>query len=87
MKNNMLYFFCLILLLSLSLNSAWTVEDIIHRMSVCTAPPRYGTCNSKLRQWHYVSKLRRCERFIYSGCGGNNNRFYNKNECEEYCQI
>ncbi|XP_034475766.1 kunitz-type serine protease inhibitor HCRG1-like [Drosophila innubila] len=89
MKINLLRFCCCcqVLLLSLSLISAWTVDDLIHRMGICSEPPRYGTCKAQLRKWYYISKLKKCKPFIYSGCGGNENRFYNKMECEEYCQI
>ncbi|XP_023347625.1 kunitz-type serine protease inhibitor bitisilin-1 [Eurytemora carolleeae] len=26
-----------------------------------------------------------CEKFLYSGCGGNHNNFFNKSDCEAFC--
>jgi len=72
----------------LSINcSMGNINSILFLTGICSEPPRYGTCKAQLRKWHYISKLKKCKPFIYSGCGGNENRFYNKMECEEYCQI
>ena len=30
--------------------------------------------------------LDRCEKFLYGGCGGNHNNFYNASDCLSFCQ-
>ena len=30
--------------------------------------------------------LDRCEKFLYGGCGGNHNNFYNASDCLAFCQ-
>ncbi|XP_037500990.2 carboxypeptidase inhibitor SmCI [Rhipicephalus sanguineus] len=44
-----------------------------------------GNCNLELPRWWYNSDARRCEQFVYSGCGGNANLYKTKEECEETC--
>lgn len=37
-------------------------------------------------RYGYNSFTEECERFNYSGCGGNENRFIRKYECEKACR-
>uniref|UniRef100_A0A0R3RUH9 Kunitz/Bovine pancreatic trypsin inhibitor domain protein n=1 Tax=Elaeophora elaphi TaxID=1147741 RepID=A0A0R3RUH9_9BILA len=37
-------------------------------------------------RYYYNQKNERCERFWYSGCAGNENRFYDLSTCETVCQ-
>lgn len=34
---------------------------------------------------HYNHAKKRCQEFIYGGCGANANNFRNATHCEEYC--
>lgn len=79
--------FLLVLILSADMVSSWTLDEVMHRISVCHLPPLRGTCRMKIRRWYYSAKKRGCTQFYHSGCGGNQNMFFTKAECEEYCQI
>ena len=35
--------------------------------------------------WHYSHQLGRCVQFVFSGCGGNRNRFMTRQDCELAC--
>lgn len=45
----------------------------------------YGKCGIGVHAWYYNPVKRSCVRFVYALCGGNQNRFYSKDECEEVC--
>ncbi|KAJ8707068.1 hypothetical protein PYW08_011202 [Mythimna loreyi] len=63
-------------------------EPIDHR---CTLPldenrnPGPVDCLAYMPQYGYDSVTKKCEHFIYGGCGGNDNKFDTKRECEELC--
>ncbi|KFD63705.1 hypothetical protein M514_06583, partial [Trichuris suis] len=52
----------------------------------CTEPMDMGQCHGPMvpRYW-YNKETNVCEEFAYSGCGGNRNHFYSKEECEAHC--
>ena len=37
------------------------------------------------KSWGWDTELGRCVEFEYSGCGGNDNRFERRVECEQVC--
>lgn len=45
-----------------------------------------GRCFGQVESYAYNPLQRRCEAFIYGGCGGNENRFDSKAECEYSCR-
>ncbi|CDS43602.1 collagen alpha 3VI chain [Echinococcus multilocularis] len=51
----------------------------------CKQPIVKGTCGSRLVSWAYNAATDRCVRFIYSGCGGNDNRFRTSAICKRAC--
>nr|XP_027204924.1 papilin-like [Dermatophagoides pteronyssinus] len=53
--------------------------------SVCALPQAHGNCRDNIIQWYFDINTRRCERFYYSGCGGNDNRFNDQIQCEQKC--
>ncbi|MEQ2225963.1 hypothetical protein ILYODFUR_022937, partial [Ilyodon furcidens] len=52
---------------------------------ICFLSRNSGSCRSFTLMWFYDSKNTKCSRFLYSGCGGNKNRFWTKEECEDTC--
>ena len=44
-----------------------------------------GTCFSTIPNYSYSPYSGKCERFLYSGCGGNHNRFRSKEDCMSSC--
>ncbi|XP_035991472.1 LOW QUALITY PROTEIN: collagen alpha-6(VI) chain [Fundulus heteroclitus] len=52
---------------------------------VCLLGKDSGSCRNYTFLWFYDSKKARCARFLYSGCGGNENRFGTREECEDTC--
>ena len=47
--------------------------------------PETGPCRAKSVQYFYNPVTKRCEKFVYGGCGGNGNRFGNKGGCDFTC--
>jgi len=39
-----------------------------------------------LLRYFFNSHSNRCEKFLYGGCGGNHNNFYNASDCLSFCQ-
>ncbi|KAK3733931.1 hypothetical protein QZH41_009598, partial [Actinostola sp. cb2023] len=53
--------------------------------AICQLSPAPGPCRAAMPQWYYNPKRQRCSRFIYGGCGGNDNNFDSKDECKAAC--
>ncbi|RXN08048.1 collagen alpha-1(VII) chain [Labeo rohita] len=51
----------------------------------CILPMEEGNCSHFTLRWYFNSEVGVCRPFIYSGCGGNTNRFLQKEECEKLC--
>ncbi|CAD7000253.1 chymotrypsin inhibitor SCI-II isoform X1 [Ceratitis capitata] len=75
-------FFALILSLAL----LQQVTAINRRVKLCLQPPQSGRCFGYVSSFAYNPIARKCEEFIYGGCGGNDNRFDTKMECELTCR-
>lgn len=43
-----------------------------------------GGCASRLSAWGWVGNG--CQQFVFTGCGGNDNRFESAAECERFCR-
>lgn len=52
----------------------------------CTVPKDAGFCTFWHTMFYYDKINDRCEKFNYSGCGGNENRFYDYYTCENECR-
>lgn len=51
----------------------------------CHQPRDPGPCRGYFQKWHFSAEENACQMFIFGGCGGNNNRFNTKDECESVC--
>lgn len=60
------------------------VLDVIDQ-DICALSKDPGTCSDYVVAWYFEPVSRSCDRFMYSGCGGNGNRFSSEGECESEC--
>ena len=51
----------------------------------CRLPVVRGDCYQRVRAWYYNVQKGTCERFIYTGCDGNENRFNYMETCVQVC--
>ncbi|XP_060600711.1 papilin-like [Ruditapes philippinarum] len=51
----------------------------------CNKPGNHGLCNGNFKPYFFNIQTCRCEQFVYGGCGGNENRYETKEECENIC--
>ncbi|KAG9277175.1 collagen alpha-1(VII) chain-like isoform X1 [Astyanax mexicanus] len=51
----------------------------------CALPLDEGDCSRYTLHWYFNSQVGACRPFVYSGCGGNANRYTQKEECEKHC--
>ncbi|XP_029351717.1 kunitz-type protease inhibitor 1-like isoform X2 [Echeneis naucrates] len=51
----------------------------------CTEPPRTGPCRASHTRWYYDPLNRKCYRFTFGGCDGNNNNFEEEQKCSKTC--
>nr|QSI84003.1 kunitz peptide [Calliophis bivirgatus] len=74
------------LLLLLGLLTLWAeLTPSMARPSFCNLPVDIGRCIGYNTSFYYNSALKRCEKFIFHGCGGNANRFTTMEECKRIC--
>ncbi|KAH0619362.1 hypothetical protein JD844_019407 [Phrynosoma platyrhinos] len=52
---------------------------------VCLLPSDRGDCDAHIPRFFHNSASGECEKFIYGGCGGNENNFLSKEECLQVC--
>ncbi|XP_050032948.1 uncharacterized protein [Dermacentor andersoni] len=53
--------------------------------SACQKDFDSGPCFSSKPMYYYRKESKKCEMFVYGGCGGNDNRFDTQKACEEKC--
>ncbi|XP_055838161.1 protease inhibitor-like [Episyrphus balteatus] len=53
--------------------------------AVCAQPKDVGPCRSSKPTFYFNNESKACEKFLYGGCMGNDNRFPTKEECEAVC--
>ncbi|XP_041351293.1 papilin-like [Gigantopelta aegis] len=51
----------------------------------CQAAPAPGPCEAFFPSWFYNATSRRCEKFVFGGCLGNDNRFPTATRCYNQC--
>lgn len=60
--------------------------DVDHKKVRCTEPPRTGPCRASHTRWYYDPLNRKCHRFTFGGCEGNENNFEEEDTCGSTCQ-
>ena len=54
-------------------------------VDTCSLPSESGLCQAYFPSYFFNSRTGLCERFVYGGCGGNDNRFSTAAECYRRC--
>ena len=47
--------------------------------------PGKTDCKESIKSFYFSEDAGDCLPFVYNGCGGNDNRFRGKNQCERLC--
>uniref|UniRef100_A0A182J8P5 Papilin n=1 Tax=Anopheles atroparvus TaxID=41427 RepID=A0A182J8P5_ANOAO len=56
----------------------------VHKPS-CSQPLDTGNCEAQQARWYFASASNKCMPFYFSGCGGNENHFVSRDQCESLC--
>ena len=67
------------------LNTIYVFFCFCLSLDICNLPKEAGRCYAYSMQYHFNSQTRRCEEFVYGGCGGNANRFNSIEKCVALC--
>lgn len=51
----------------------------------CSQPKQQGRCLAYFPRYFFNESTTSCEKFIYGGCGGNDNNFESLEECAHRC--
>lgn len=54
--------------------------------SFCTKPKDRGACKANIPRLYFNPDAYRCEKFSYTGCGGNDNNFSTLKACQRICR-
>ena len=52
---------------------------------ICSLPKEVGRCKALIPRYYYNTTTRKCEKFYYGGCGGNQNNFKSLSQCNAKC--
>ncbi|KAG1650386.1 Papilin [Nymphon striatum] len=61
------------------------ILQLIIMNKYCFLDYEIGPCTDSAIYWYYDYKTGICDRFYFSGCDGNQNRFKSRSECEQKC--
>ena len=59
---------------------------VVQCMDTCALPAVTGPCDGAFPRYFHNATSEQCERFIFGGCGGNENNFETLKECESQCE-
>ncbi|XP_017015531.1 kunitz-type serine protease inhibitor textilinin-2 [Drosophila takahashii] len=76
-----------IVILGLLAISVSTVQPARNRLALCYLPQQFGKCGGHRLMWAFSNQQQMCVPFVFSNCGGNENRFFTKEKCEKTCAI
>ncbi|XP_055956010.1 actinia tenebrosa protease inhibitors [Patella vulgata] len=64
----------------------WDCEErCLAAHSICHLEPEKGICDGKVPRFYYDPSKKKCLKFFYGGCEGNENNFKELQDCEEEC--
>ncbi|XP_039198328.1 kunitz/BPTI-like toxin [Crotalus tigris] len=76
------------LLLLLGLLTLWAELTPVsgrYRPRFCYLPAKPGPCQAFIPRFYYNPTSNKCQKFIYGGCGGNDNNFGTRDQCHYTC--
>ena len=56
-------------------------------VGLCSLSMEVGNCKAKVVRYFFNQEVQECEPFVYSGCGGNANKFVSRSKCQEHCMV
>lgn len=66
-------------------NSLLTSHLCYNGIAHCTDPFVVGSCRASFTRWYYDPLKKKCHRFTYGGCDGNENNFETSDKCMDDC--
>ena len=57
----------------------------VYDLGICSLPKMVGVCKASFTNYYFNMETKKCEEFVYGGCGGNANRFETMEECAQVC--
>lgn len=54
-------------------------------IDICELSMEQGPCRAGFHRFYYDTNEAECKEFTYGGCGGNENRFNNIEDCKSRC--
>uniref|UniRef100_A0A672H160 BPTI/Kunitz inhibitor domain-containing protein n=1 Tax=Salarias fasciatus TaxID=181472 RepID=A0A672H160_SALFA len=60
---------------------------VISAAARCLQPMSEGGCSDFALFWYFHAGSAECRPFVYGGCGGTQNRFSSRRECQSLCEI
>lgn len=79
------YFIVILLVILLTHSIFFLFLFLFIEVAVCFLPKQTGMCQSNFPRYYFDQKTKKCVKFIYGGCGGNQNNFVTKKECIYKC--
>ncbi|XP_077076353.1 kunitz-type protease inhibitor 1b isoform X1 [Siphateles boraxobius] len=61
------------------------LEIGVNEKAHCTDPPLTGPCRASITHWYYDPLNKKCHKFTYGGCDGNENNFDTTDTCMSNC--
>ncbi|XP_050088784.1 papilin-like [Anopheles aquasalis] len=55
------------------------------RKPSCSQPPEVGSCEAQQARWYFAGDSNKCMPFYFTGCGGNENNYVTREQCEAQC--
>nr|ATN40259.1 amyloid precursor protein [Botryllus schlosseri] len=59
--------------------------DVGSDNTFCGLPSETGMCRAYFEKFYYDAQAGECKKFVFGGCGGNENKFDRKDDCEKTC--
>ena len=63
------------------------VSQDLSKQDICSQPESSGFCRALFERYFFDKTSGECKKFIYGGCGGNQNRFDTIDECKKICEV